>query len=98
MNSINMWGKIQKGKGTKREEISKGSKTLSVSIFAVKRTPSKTGGSLLNGEKSSCQMSLRNVSYFMPFLFQPSLERSAMARQLIQPRHNNSDYDRGDSD
>lgn len=50
MNSINMWGKIQKGEGTKREEISKGSNKLSVSTFAVKRTPRKNSGSLLNGE------------------------------------------------
>lgn len=41
MNSINMWGKNHKSKGTKREEISKGSKKLSVSTFAVKRTEEK---------------------------------------------------------
>lgn len=42
MNSINMWGKFQKGEGTKREEISKGSKKLSVSTFSVKELQGKT--------------------------------------------------------
>lgn len=45
-----MWGKIQKGKGTKREEICKGSKKLSVSTFAVKRTLRENRGLLLKGE------------------------------------------------
>lgn len=45
-----MWGKIQKGKGTKREEICKGSKKLSVSTFAVKRTLRGNSGLLLKGE------------------------------------------------
>lgn len=98
MNSINMWGKNQKGEGTKREEISKGSKKLSVSTFATKRTPRKNSGSLLNGENSSCQMSPRKVKCLVPFLFQPSLERSTMTKQLIHPRGNNSGYNRGRSD
>lgn len=32
-----MWGKIQKGEGTKRQEISKGSKKLSVKHICSKK-------------------------------------------------------------
>lgn len=98
MNSINMWGKIQKGEGTKREEISKGSKKLSVSTFAVKRTPRKNSGSLLNGENKFLPDESQKSEMFSPFLFQLSLERSTMTRRLIKPRGNNSGYNRGRSD
>lgn len=95
MNDINMWGKIQKGKGTKREEICKGSKKLSVSTFAVKRALRETVVCCSKDKTNSCQISPRKVKCLAPFLFQPSLERLLMTRQLIKPRGNNSGCNRG---